>query len=327
MVEIRHKETNEQYSHITFDSILDTSCLKDTDGTMRKCLENIYNKSKDIFHYQDEELGTRSCKHLLCSLDDIKNGADGIDEKFTTEFPSSHAINKSLSGNTIRTNCCDCDNVLKFREFESDWKIFLDPWFQLFGYDEFTVELYSKLGFVKWNIFWDTSCATSTEDYHNGYRPKDRIEIDEPTHIDQDEFMWFKVGETFIDDGDKYGKGLIAVGIDQEPILFEGYSLLCPGGTWHGPSRGSRGVSMRVVIDDTFFDFKDWYSEEHKKLCEYVKSFTYKAKVIRGPNEIYQWSFVDFSEANLLPDWQSGGWLGKGYYKNIPKSLEPFILE
>ena len=69
MVEIRHKETNEQYSHITLDSILDTSCLKDTDGKMRKSLETIYNKSNDIFHWQDDERGTRSCNSLSGSLE------------------------------------------------------------------------------------------------------------------------------------------------------------------------------------------------------------------------------------------------------------------
>ena len=302
---------------------------------MRKCLENIYNKSKDIFHYQDEELGTRSCKHLLCSLDDIKNGVmEGIGEKLCVHLPSSDAINKDLSQKSNLSNCCDCDNVLKFREFESDWKIFLDPWFQLFGYDEFTRELHSKFGFGMWTIFWDASCATSTEDYHKGYRPTNGgvickpMVVDESTHIDTDEFMWFKVGETFIDDGDnKYGKGLITMGIDQERELFEGYSLLCPGGTWHGPPHDSYGVSIRIPVDDTFFYIKDWYSEEHKKLCEYVKSFTYNVKVVRGSQSIYHWSFVDYSKANSLPDGISGGWYGKGHDENVPKSIEPFIYE
>ena len=334
MVEIRHKETNEQYSHITFDSILDTSCLNDTDGKMRKSLETIYNKSNDIFHYQDPELGTRSCKHLSYSLDVIKRGeVEGIGEKLCVHLPSSDAINKDLSQKSNLSSCCDCDNVLKFREFESDWKIFLDPWFQLFGYDEFTRELHSKFGFGMWTIFWDASCATSTEDYHKGYRPTNGgvickpMVVDEPTHIDTDEFMWFKVGEIFIDDGDKYGKGLITMGIDQERELFEGYSLLCPGGTWHGPPHDSYGVSIRIPLDDTFFHIQDWYSEEHKKLCEYVKSFTYKVKVVRGSQSNYQWSFVDYSEANSLPGGISGGWHRKGHDENVPKSIEPFVYE
>ncbi len=329
MVEIRHKETNEQYTYITLDSILDTSCLKDTDGKMRKSLETIYNKSNDIFHYQDSELGTRSCKHLSCSLDVIKSGeVEGIGNKVSAHLPSSmHCNSKYIQ------RCCDCDNVLKFREFESDWKIFLNPWFQMLGYDEFTIETYSKCGFGQWTIFWDTSCATSTEDYHKGYRPTNAgvickpIAVDEPTHIDTDEFMWFKVGETFIDDGDKYGKGLITMGIDQERELFEGYSLLCPGGTWHAPPHDSYGVSIRIPVDDTFFYIKDWYSEEHKKLCEYVKSFTYKVKVVRGSRSNYQWTFVDYSEANSLPDGASGSWYGKGHDENVPKSIEPFIYE
>jgi len=332
MVEIRHKETNEQYSHITFDSILDLSCLKDTDGMMRKSLEYIYNKSKDIFHYQDPdpELGTRSCKHLLCSLDDIKNGVvEGIGDKLSVHLPNSMAWNSKYI-----QSCCDCNNVQQFKEFESDWKIFLNPWFQMFGYDEFTIELWKKMNFGSWTIFWDTSCATSTEDYHKGYRPTNGgvvckpIAVDEPVHIDNDEFMWFKVGETFIDDDeDKYGKGLITMGIDQERELFDGYSILCPGGTWHGVPRTATGISIRIPVDDTFFHIQDWYSEEHKKLCEYVKSFTYKVKVIRGTPSSYHWSFVDYSEANSLPNGMSGGWFGKGHDENIPKSIEPFIYE
>ena len=326
MVEIRHKETNEQYSHITFDSILDTSCLKDTDGTMRKSLEDIYNKSNDIFHYQDNELGTRSCKHLSCSLDDIKKGeVEGIGGKVSVHLPDSFLIKTEEAV----TSCCDCNNVQQFKEFESDWKLFLNPWFQMLGYDEFTVELYSKLSFGTWTIFWDMGSAQSTEDYHNGYRPPHgRIEIDEPVHIDQDEFMWFKVGETFIDDNNnEYGKSLITMGIDQERELFDGYSLLCPGGTWHGPPRSSVGVSLRIVTDDEFFHIQDWYSEEHKKLCEYVKSFTYKVKVIRGLKSHYHWSFVDYTTSSTVPGEMSCGWYGKGHDKNIPKSIEPFIYE
>ena len=325
MVEIRHKETNEQYTYITLDSILDTSCLKDTDGKMRKSLETIYNKSNDIFHYQDPELGTRSCKHLSCSLDVIKSGeVEGIGYKVSAHLPNSMAWNSKY----IQC-CCDCDNVLKFREFESDWKIFLNPWFQMLGYDEFTIETYSKCGFGQWTIFWDTPAAQSTEDYHKGHQPTGGgIKIDEATHIDTDEFMWFRVGETFIDDNNnEYGKSLITMGIDQEPILFKGYSLLCPGGTWHGPPRYSVGVSIRIPLDDTFFHIQDWYSEEHKKLCEYVKSFTYKVKVIRGSQSNYHWSFVDYSEANSLPGGISGGWYRKGHDENVPKSIEPFVYE
>jgi hypothetical protein len=332
MVEIRHKETNEQYSHITFDSILDTSCLKDTDGTMRKSLEVIYNKSNNIFHYQDSELGTRSCKHLSCSLDVIKSGeVEGLGNKLDVHLPGSQTLMvESL------TSCCDCDNVLKFREFESDWKIFLDPWFQMLGYDEFTIETYSKCGFGQWTIFWDTSAAQSTDDYQmphdklivrvgDSYLLPKKIKIDEPTHIDSDEFMWFRVGETFIDDNNnEYGKSLITMGIDQERELFDGYSILCPGGTWHGVPRTSTGISIRIPVDDTFFHIQDWYSEEHKKLCEYVKSFTYNVKVIRGSQSNYHWSFVDYSEANSLPAGISGGWYGKGHDENIPKSLEPY---
>ena len=324
MVEIRHKETNEQYSHITFDSILDTSCLKDTDGTMRKSLETIYNKSNNIFHYQDEELGTRSCKHLSCSLDDIKNGVATFGDKMTAHLPGSQYMIME-----VPTSCCDCNNIQQFKEFESEWKQFLNPVFQMLGYDEFTIETYSKCGFEMWHIFWDTSAAQSTEDYHNGHRPPGGWIInDEPIHIDQDEFMWFRVGETFIDDNNnEYGKNLITMGIDQEPILFEGYGLLCPGGTWHGPAHNSVGVSIRIPVDGTFFDIKDWYSEEHKKLCEYVKSFTYKVKVIRGPKSIYKWSFIDYSKANSIPGWDSGSWYGKGHDKNIPKSIDPLIYE
>ena len=122
MVEIRHKETNEQYSHITFDSILDLSCLKDTDGMMRKSLEYIYNKSKDIFHYQDPdpELGTRSCKHLLCSLDDIKKEIkDGwklfsveVDEEIiAATFVKLEGKVLHCKNTSVKTNYIDKNNI------------------------------------------------------------------------------------------------------------------------------------------------------------------------------------------------------------------------
>ena len=342
MIEIRHKETNEQYSHISFDSILDTSCLNDTDGTMRKCLPNIYNRNNSIFHYQDTELGTRSCKHLSSSLDEMVLSNTKLTAHLPTSITSEIKERDMTSSREIHgqhckcnkcrygtlTSCCDCNNVLHFIKFESDWKPLLDPWFKMFGYDGFTVDLYNSMDFGRWDIFWDIGCPQSTDEFSNHHLSHGKIEIDESIHIDEDEFIWFRVGESFIDDNnDEYGKGLITMGIDQERILVEGNSILCPGGTWHGPTHKSQGVSFRVVVNDTFFHIQDWYSEEHKKLCEYIKSFTYNAKVIRGTQSCYKWSFIDYSRANLLPASLSGGWYGKGHDKNIPKSIEPYIFE
>ena len=329
MVEIRHKETNEQYTYITLDSILDTSCLKDTDGKMRKSLETIYNKSNDIFHWQDDERGTRSCNSLSGSLEYHKSHG----RKLTAHLPPSYLMKRffhKYNPHNLDGSCCECNNVDQFKEFESDWKQFLDPWFQMLGYDEFTIELWSKMNFGQWTVFWDTPAAQSTEDYNNrGCQPHGMwIENDEPIHIDSDEFMWFRVGETFTDDNNnKWGKSLITLGEEQETILFEGYGLLCPGGTWHGPPHNSVGVSLRIVAWDNFFHIQDWYSEEHKKLCEYVKSFTYNVKVVRGNPSAYNWSFVDYSKANTFSDVFSGSWYGKGHKENQPKSIEPFIFE
>ena len=85
-----------------------------------------------------------------------------------------------------------------------------------------------------------------------------------------------------------------------------------------------------ATIWTIFYWFLSQYisSLSRDKWIEYVRSFTYKPKLIRGSTNNYGWlDIVEYSEANILPGWLSGGWYEPGHEDNIPTSITPFICE
>ena len=331
MIEIRHKETNEQISHVGIDSVLDTSYLHDIDGKIRNALIDIYNKDISMFHYQDSELGTITCKSLPPhTFEEMQNYFKDRQDEFPKDIDNFLTVH--IPGSDGLMVCsCGCNNKKKFPELEDDWKPFLDPWFQMFGYDGFTLDTYKFLECERIDIFWDTVSAYKMSDYTDVNRKFEMkpLKFNQPLHIDQDEFMWFRVGKRYVDgEGKKFGKGLIGMGLNQERIPVDNYGILCPGGTWHATADNSMGVSMRVAMNQNFLTQNSKFSEVHNKWIEYVRSFTYKPKLIRGSTNNYGWlDIVEYSEANILPGWLSGGWYEPGHEDNIPTSITPFICE